>query len=106
MFTMSKSAITIDPVHPGEILSEEFLTPLGLSATAFARRLGVPANRITRIIAGVSSVTAETALLLGAGLDTSAEFWVNLQAQYDLETARADAALMQKTRAISAVAAA
>ena len=85
---MSKSATIIDPIHPGEILKEEFLDELGLSATSFAKSLGVPANRVTRLIAGASSVTAQTALLLSAALDTSAEFWMNLQSRFDLETAQ------------------
>lgn len=102
---MSKSVITIDPIHPGEILSEEFLAPLGLSATAFAKRLGVPANRITRIIAGNTAITADTALLLSAAFDTSAEFWLNLQTRYDLETARRDAANVAKVKAIQIIAA-
>ena len=102
---MSKSAITIDPIHPGEILKEEFLEPYGLSATAFAKRLGVPANRITRIIAGKSAVTADTALLLSAAFDTSAEFWLNLQTHFDLETARGDAETMERARAVQKIAA-
>ena len=102
---MSKSVTTIDPIHPGEILKEEFLEPYGLSASAFAKRLGVPANRITRIIAGNSSVTADTALLLSAALDTSAEFWLNLQTQFDLETARRDAATVAKAKAVQVIAA-
>ena len=102
---MSKSATTIDPIHPGEILKEEFLAPYGLSATAFAKRLGVPANRITRIIAGNSAITADTALLLSAAFDTSAEFWLNLQTQFDLETARRDDVTMSKARAIQVIAA-
>ena len=85
---MSKSATIIDPIHPGEILKEEFLDELGLSATSFAKSLGVPANRVTRLIAGASSVTAQTALLLSVALDTSAEFWMNLQSRFDLETAQ------------------
>ena len=102
---MSKSATTIDPIHPGEILKEEFLAPHGLSATAFAKRLGVPANRITRIIAGKSAVTADTALLLSAAFDTSAEFWLNLQTQFDLDTARRDAATVARAKAITVIAA-
>ncbi|GLQ27216.1 HigA family addiction module antitoxin [Sulfitobacter pacificus] len=102
---MSKSVITIDPIHPGEILSEEFLAPHGLSATAFAKRLGVPANRITRIIAGTSSVTADTALLLAAAFDVSPEFWLNLQTTYDLDRARRDNALAEKARAVQVIAA-
>ena len=102
---MSKSATIIDPIHPGEILAEEFLAPHGLSATAFAKRLGVPANRITRIIAGNSSVTADTALLLAAAFDMTAEFWLNLQTTYDLETARQNAEIMARAKTINVIAA-
>lgn len=76
------------PIHPGEILKEDYLVPLGLSATAFAKVISVPPNRITRIINGTTSVTADTALLLGKALRTSPEFWINLQARYDLLTAQ------------------
>jgi len=78
----------IGPVTPGEVLREEFLRPLGLSGRALARELGVPANRITEIVAGARAVTAETAILLGERFDTSAEFWLNLQTAHDLEIAR------------------
>jgi antitoxin HigA-1 len=64
------------------------MTPLGLSARALARELGVPSNRITAILAGERGVTAETAILLGERFGTSAEFWLNLQMMHDLETAR------------------
>jgi len=64
----------LDPIHPGEILNEEFLTPLELSATAFAKRIGVPPNRITRLIAGQSSVTADTALRFSKAFGTTPQF--------------------------------
>ena len=85
---MSKSAITIDPVHPGEILSEEFLVPMGLSAAALARKIDVPANRISEICAGRRAVTGDTALRLAAAFGTSAEFWMNLQKAWELAAAR------------------
>lgn len=88
---MSKSAITTDrlaPVHPGEVLAEEFLIPLGLSANALATKIGVPGNRVSLIVAGKRSVTGDTALRLAAAFGTTAEFWMNLQGQYDLEIAR------------------
>jgi antitoxin HigA-1 len=93
---MSKSAITIDqavtdglpPTHPGEILRDE-LAELGLSANAFAAKIKVPTNRITEILAGRRSITAETALRLGRFFGTSAQFWMNLQANYDLKAAAA-----------------
>jgi antitoxin HigA-1 len=76
------------PVTPGDVLREEFMVPLGLSARALARDMGVPANRITEILNGERAVTAETAILLEARFGSSAEFWMNLQASHDLEVAR------------------
>lgn len=78
----------IGPVLPGEVLREEFLVPLGLSARALARDLGVPPDRITEIINGTRAISASTAILLGERFGTSAEFWMNLQAAHDLEQAR------------------
>jgi addiction module HigA family antidote len=91
---VSRSVITIDhgvveglpPTHPGEILREE-LTERGLSANAFAAKLKVPTNRITEILAGRRSISAETALRLGRFFGTSAQFWMNLQTNYDLKQA-------------------
>jgi len=76
------------PIHPGEILKEEYLVPLGLSATAFAKLLGVPANRISRIINGSSAVTADTSMLLAKSLRTTPTFWMNLQSRYELQLAQ------------------
>ena len=95
---MSKSSTTIDGVatprrvttHPGEVLGEEFLKPLGMSANALAIALRVPATRISAIVKGERSVTADTALRLARFFGTSAEFWINLQAMHDLTKARAD----------------
>jgi addiction module HigA family antidote len=78
----------IGPVTPGEVLRDEFMVPLGLSARALARDLGVPPDRITEIVNGVRAVSAQTAVLLGERLGTSAEFWMNLQVAHDLERAR------------------
>ncbi len=78
----------VGPVTPGDVLREEFMVPLGLSGRALARELGVPSNRITEIVAGERSVTAETAIMLGERFGTSAEFWLNLQMAHDLELAR------------------
>lgn len=75
-------------ITPGEVLRTDFLAPLGLSARALARELGVPANRITEILNGERAISAETAILLGRRLGTSAEFWMNLQTAHDLEEAR------------------
>ena len=76
------------PVHPGEVLNEDVLVPLGYSANKLAQALGIPANRISEIIAGKRSVTADTALRLARFLGTTAEFWVGIQAEFDLDTAR------------------
>lgn len=76
--------------HPGEILREEFLAPLGMSANALARELRVPPNRITAIVNGTRSVTADTALRLARYFGTTPEFWINLQASHDLSLARAE----------------
>jgi addiction module HigA family antidote len=75
------------PVHPGEILREEFLVPMGLSANKLAQAIGVPANRITELVAENRSITADTALRLAAALGTTAEFWMNLQKSFELRTA-------------------
>jgi len=75
-------------IHPGEILKEEFLVPLGISANRLATSLDVPANRISSIINGERSITGETALLLGRTFKTTPEFWMNLQTHYDLEIAK------------------
>lgn len=73
------------PVHPGEVLEEEFLKPLGLSQHRLALDIGVDARRINVIVLGKRSVTANTALRLARYFDTSPEFWLGLQAQYDLD---------------------
>jgi antitoxin HigA-1 len=78
----------IGPVTPGDVLREDFMVPLGLSARALAREIGVPSNRITAILSGDRGVTAETAILLGERFGMSAEFWLNLQIAHDLEEAR------------------
>jgi addiction module HigA family antidote len=76
------------PVHPGEVLAEEFLCPYGLSASALASRLGVPVNRVTQIVRGQRAVTADTAIRLGYLFRTTPDFWLNLQSRYELELAR------------------
>jgi len=75
------------PLHPGEILREEFLVPLGLSPGALAKAMGVPRTRVERIAAETSGVTADTALRLSKALGTSPQLWLNLQTSYDMETA-------------------
>jgi addiction module HigA family antidote len=78
------------PIHPGEILREEFLTPLGMSSNALAHALHVPPNRISAIVAGRRSVTADTALRLARAFGTGPEVWLNLQQTYDLRMAELD----------------
>jgi addiction module HigA family antidote len=75
------------PVHPGEIVLEEFMKPLGFSQTRLGRDLGVSPRRINEIVHGKRSITADTALRLSRYFGTSAEFWLGLQANYDLDTA-------------------
>ncbi len=76
----------LNPVHPGEILLEDFLGPMGLSQNALARGIGVPPRRINEIVHGARRVTADTALRLGRFFNMSAEFWLGLQMDYDLDT--------------------
>ena len=75
------------PVHPGEVLTEEFLKPLGLSPYAVAAAIDVPRTRIERLAREETPVTADTALRLGKYFNTGGAFWMNLQARFDLETA-------------------
>ncbi len=75
----------MEPVHPGEVLYEEFLKPLGLSQHRLALDLGVDARRVNEIVLKKRSITANTALRLARYFNTSAEFWLGLQAQYDLD---------------------
>jgi antitoxin HigA-1 len=77
----------LPPLHPGEVLREEFLVPLGLSAGALAKAMGVPRTRVERIAAESIGITADTALRLGKALGTSAQLWLNLQNRFDVETA-------------------
>ena len=100
---MSKSSITTDradgrrkrrnrmrPIHPGEILREDVLVEFGMSANALAKALGVPPNRVTAILNEERGVTADTALRLSRYLGTTPEFWLSLQASYDLRAAERD----------------
>jgi addiction module HigA family antidote len=75
----------LPPVHPGEVLLEEFLHPMGLSQYRLAKDIGVPPWRINEIVHGKRAVTADTALRLARYFGTSARFWLNLQTQYDLD---------------------
>jgi addiction module HigA family antidote len=76
------------PIHPGEVLREEFMIPMGISASALAIALRVPAPRINDIVREKRGITADTALRLSACLGTSVEFWMGLQAGYDTACAR------------------
>jgi addiction module HigA family antidote len=99
---MSKSSTTIEgtsmtrnhmrPIHPGEILREEFLAPLGMTAHALSQAIHVPATRVNDIVNGKRGVTADTALRLARYFGNSPEFWLNLQAAHDLRAAEREAA--------------
>ena len=80
---------TLPPVHPGEVLLEDFMKPLGLSQYRLAQDIGVPALRISQIVRGKRSITADTAMRLARYFGTSAVVWLRLQARYDLEVAEA-----------------
>jgi addiction module HigA family antidote len=82
---MKKKAL--HPVHPGEVLMEEFLNPLGLSQNKLAVSIGVPARRINEIVLEKRKISADTALRLGRFFGMSSEFWLGLQSQYDLDIA-------------------
>jgi addiction module HigA family antidote len=75
-------------IHPGEVLLEEFLKPMDLSQNAIARAIGVPPRRINEIVLGKRGITADTAIRLAKHFGTSEQFWMGLQADYDLEEAR------------------
>jgi len=77
----------LDPVHPGEVLLEEFLRPMGLSQNRLALQIGVPPRRINEIVLGKRSITADTALRLARYFGTSPQFWLGLQRDYDLDIA-------------------
>jgi addiction module HigA family antidote len=90
-FSDIDSGERLPPVHPGEVLREEFLAPLGLTPHALALALRVAPNRITAILAGARAITAETALRLARYLGTSPGFWLNLQKAYELDVAEREA---------------
>ncbi|MBL0174619.1 MAG: HigA family addiction module antidote protein [Ignavibacteria bacterium] len=79
---------TLPPVHPGEILLEDFMKPLGLSQYRVALDLGVPALRISQIVRGMRAISADTALRLARYFGTSPSIWLRLQARYDMEVAQ------------------
>lgn len=83
----------LDPIHPGEILMEDFLKPMEISINKLAREIEVPPGRISTIVNGKRSITADTALRLGMYFSVSPELWLNLQSDYDLRVARRNTAL-------------
>ena len=78
----------LEPIHPGEILLEEFLQPMGISINRLARDIHVPPGRISTIVNGKRAISADTALRLSAYFGTSPELWLNLQTDYDLRITR------------------
>lgn len=77
----------LPPLHPGEVLREEFMVPLGLTAYAIAKACGIPRTRIERIAAEAVGISGDTAIRLGRVFDTTPEFWMNLQQRFELERA-------------------
>ncbi len=94
----------LDPIHPGEILLEEFMKPLGISINRLARELCVPPGRISAIVNGKRAITADTALRLGTYFAVSADIWIGLQADYELRLARqtVGAEIAQRIRPLAA----
>ncbi len=88
------------PTHPGEILQKEFLDPLALTQVAFAEHIGVPVQRVNELVRGKRGVTPETAWLLAQALDTTPEFWLNLQTTYDLARSRPVNAVRRLRKAV------
>lgn len=82
------AARKLTPLHPGEVLQEEFLTPLRVSQYRLAKDISVPARRVNEIVLGKRSITADTALRLARYFGTTERFWLNLQTRYDLEVER------------------
>lgn len=85
---MARKTKQLAPIHPGEILAEDFMAPLGISINGLSRDLHVPPNRIHAIVHGTRSITADTALRLGTYFGVTPETWLNLQLEYDLRLAR------------------
>jgi len=97
---MPRTKRSLDPIHPGEILREEFMIPKEISINRLARDLHVPPNRISEIVNGRRAITADTALRLARYFKTTAELWLNLQMEYDVRRARRelDAEITAKVR--------
>jgi antitoxin HigA-1 len=100
---MSKVNKKMSPIHPGEILKEEFLVPLGMSEYRLAKDISVPARRINEIVHRERSITADTALRLARYFDVTPEFWLGLQLKYDLEV-RKDISARKIKREVSVLA--
>jgi addiction module HigA family antidote len=83
-----QSKLALPNPHPGEVLLEEFLRPMGISQNALARAAGLPRRSVNKIVLGKRSVTADTAVRLAVALGTSERFWLGLQIDYDLEEVR------------------
>lgn len=88
------------PTHPGEILVEEFLTPLGVTQVALSKHVGVPVQRINEIVRRKRGITPETAWLLSHAFGTSPEFWINLQSTYDLVGSRPTRTAITRLQAV------
>ena len=88
MLALKSSMNKLQNVHPGEILLEEFLIPMGISQTRLAHAIGVPPRRINEIVLGKRGITADTALRLAKVFGTSVQFWMGLQDEYELREAR------------------
>lgn len=85
---MAKKTKTMPPIHPGETLREDFLKPLGLTPNRLSIELRVPVTRVNDVVRGKRAITADTALRLARYFGTTPQFWMNLQANYDLEVAQ------------------
>lgn len=94
------TAKKLNPIHPGEVLREEFIEPMGMSQREFAVKIGVTHTRLNQIVNENRSITADTALRLSKALGTTPEFWMNLQSRYDLDQTR-DASGEQIEREVS-----
>jgi addiction module HigA family antidote len=88
MTNTERATERLDPIHPGEVLLEDFLMPMELSQYRLAKDISVPPRRINEIVLGRRSITADTALRLGRYFGTTEQFWLNLQTRYDLEVER------------------
>jgi len=93
----------LPPVHPGEVLLEEFLKPLDISQYRLAKSMSVPPRRVNEIVLGKRSVSADTALRLGRYFGTSEQFWLNLQSEYDLDVEKDRLGLRLETEVVQLV---